>query len=294
MENNVVISVVTYKRIGKWFKLMKNLRKVRSNCPSSLNLNFLFVEDTKSYNIVKFIKNIISIIYLGLNFRYEWGSDNLGESRDAAINLMPTNTHWFGFIDDDDYYREDVLQVLEPYLTNMGSMRPDIVNFGMSGNFYINPNNGVYKGYPERKNRLRKWDDKNQFGCIPSMASFISYQVWMNSMYKFGYNPPTEETSVLMALTYNAKFVAHVGIELMFRNRAKNSLVSDMSKYPFEFMRDNILRHTSNFVTYCSEPSGRKLMYEIFRYNDGSYLKSHGMDAKDVDDIFAYADRYFK
>lgn len=290
MENNVVISVVTYKRIGKWVKLMRNLRKVRSNCPSSLNLSFLFVEDTKSSKIIKFIKTLISFVFLR-DFRYEWGRDNLGESRDEAISMMSGYTQWFGFIDDDDYYREDVLKVLEPYLTKEGSLTPSIINFCMSGNFYINPNNGVYKGYPEKKNRIRKWDDKNQFGCIPSMASFISYPAWINGAYKFGYNPPTEETSVLMALTYGAKYVAHVGIELMFRNRAKGSLVSDMSKYPFEFMLDNIIRHTNNLVTHCHGRSEWRYLYEIFKYNDSSYLKCHGMDPDDVDQIFEYTDR---
>jgi len=274
-KSNVVISVVTYKRLGKWIKLMKNLSMVAQFCPDSINLSFLFVEDSKSPKWIVKSKSIISKLILGYDFKYLIGKDNLGESRDYAILNMPSDTDYFGFIDDDDYYKVQVLQILERYLTQRNSLTPEIINFGMSGNFHcVQP---PYQGYPEQRNRLRKWDDKSVFGCIPSCASFIRYKSWMTTNYKFGYNPPSEETTPLMLFTYFAKNVAHVGIELMFRNRAKKSLVRDLSIYDRSFIENNIRSHVNN-LKIVSNADNFKYLYEIFKYNYGGYLKSHGAD----------------
>lgn len=271
---NVVISVVTYKRLRKWISLMDNLSKVRNSCPSSINLSFLFVEDSKSPKWIFKLKNLISKIYLGDCFRYLRGKDNLGESRDFAVSSLSPDTTYFGFIDDDDYYKYDVLQVLERFLTQNNSLTPSIINFGMSGNFYIDQ--PPYRGYPEQRNRLRLWDDCSIFGCIPSCASFIRYSDWINSKLKFGYNPPSEETTPLMLFTYYSKVVAHVGINLMFRNRAKTSLVRDLSIYDYSVIENNIRTHVNNLRLYSSSKEHFDILYKIFKYNYGSYLKSHG------------------
>lgn len=291
MENklNIAISVVTYKRLGKWINILRNLRKVRSKCPKSLNVDFVFIEDSKSPRYIFIIKKLLAKLTLFNRFQYMYGKDNLGESRDYSIEYLSTygdQYTWFGFIDDDDYYRTDILKVLEPYFTKSGNLIPNVINFCMSGNFHVLSN--PYQGYPEHKNRLRKWDDKNFFGCIPSMACFIRLSEWRRSKLKFGYNPPSEETSPLMIFTYESPNVAHVGIELMFRNRAKNSLVRDLSIYNKSVISSNILTHINNLREYSRSDSEFRYLYKLFKYNYGGYLKSHG--ASWVDEVFNNVD----
>lgn len=273
-KTEVVISVVTYKRLRKWFKCLNNLWSVRYMCPNDINLNFLFVEDSKTPNWIFKIKNWMVKKIIGYGYEYVRGANNLGESRDLAITKMPLTTDYFGFIDDDDYYRPDVLQVLHTYLTQRNSLTPSIINFCMSGNFCLTM--PPYKGYPEPRNRLRRWDDKNIFGCIPSCASFIRFKDWYNSQLKFGYNPPSEETSPLMVFTYYSKNVAHVGIELMYRNRANKSLVRNLGIYKRGFIESNVRTHINNLRKGCKDSEHFKYIYEIFKYNYGGYLESHG------------------
>ena len=281
-RTNVVISVVTYGRIKKWVGLMRNLRQVRKNCPDSIDLSFLFIEDSKSRFEIRLIKGFIASIFNRNKFKYLEGYDNLGQSRDFAVRNLPLDVDFFGFIDDDDRYDPKVLQVLEVFLTQSNSLSPSIINFGMSGNFHITQ--PPYKGYPERKNRLRLWDDTSNFGCIPSCASFIRLSDWRDSGLGFGKNIPSEESTPLMIFTYYSKVVAHVGINLMFRNRAKTSLVRDLSIYDRSVISNNIKQHVLNLRYYTGSKENFDYLYKIFRYNYGSYLKSHG--ASYVDEIF--------
>jgi glycosyltransferase involved in cell wall biosynthesis len=275
----VTISVVTYKRIWKWIKLMRNLKKVSEKCPGRIRLNFLFVEDSKSPRITYLIKSTISKLVFGTMSAHVTGSDNLGESRDLAIDMCSSD--WIGFIDDDDYYREDVLGVLEYPLTQKNSLSPSIINFGMSGNFYVK--SPIYQGYPEPKNRLRYWDDKNFMGCIPSMACFIRLSEWKSHNFKFGKNIPSEETSRLMVFTYIVPNVYHIGVNLMFRNRGRKSLVKDMSIYHRQVIIDNVNNHLDFIYKELNGSSHAGTIAGYFVYNYGSYLESHGIpDGKSI------------
>lgn len=284
MKPTVTISVITYRRLGKWIKLMKNLEKVRQNCPDEIKLKFLFIEDSKTPKWYKNLKYVITNIIRSPEVYYVDGRDNLGSSRNFAFEYFKHQTTWIGFIDDDDYYDEKVLQKCLFGFIKEGSLAPDVINFGMSGNFKIGQHN--YVGYPEHKNRLRKFDDPKYMACVPSSASFYRMSTWhkLGLKYRDGF---FEDTSTNMLFTYLAPVALHIGINLMFRNRAKNSIVNGLSKYSYNEMNEIILFHVRNLYEGVDHNIVRyNYLYNIFKYNFGSYVKSHGF-THNVDKIFS-------
>lgn len=285
----VTIAVVTYRRVSKWISLMYNLKSVLENVPKEIDLEFLFIEDSKSPNHIVNSKFLISKTILGEKyFRYIKGSDNLGESRDIAINFLAKCTQssripeWVGFIDDDDRYAPHIFEVLYDGLRLDNPLHPSIINFGMGSNFHYLDN--PYIGYPERKNRLRYFDDKRFMGCMPSCANFVRLSEWVRSGLSYGKNPPSEESSSLMLFTFYSTNVCHIGLELMRRNRSGESLVNSMAKYSYEVIFNNINTHVQNLINNCKTTDDLKYIYKRFKYNYGSYFKYHG--SKFVDDVF--------
>lgn len=290
---NLTICVVTYKRLWKWTKLMFNLKSVYANKPECINLNFLFIEDKKSPNWIYMIKDLIASLVLFGKYRYEFGQDNLGESRDYAVKLLhESKVDYFGFIDDDDYYDPDKLSYIYPW---MSYNTYDIINFGMSGNFYIpDPNRPEIGSVDDKYRRLRKWDDDNVYGCVPSMACFIKLDSWKESELSFGFNPPSEETSPLMVFTLNSNKVANIGINAMFRNRGSKSLVKDMSIYHTTLISHNIDTHIFNLRKYSKSNEEYEFLVNLFAYNYGSYLKCHGCRPEMVDNEIELAKLKYK
>jgi hypothetical protein len=262
--------------------------EVSTNIPEGIDLYFLFIEDSKSPFYISVTKEILSNRFLSKYGKVQYihsFRDNLGENRDLAMNIANANNYeWIGFIDDDDRYRSDVINELGPVLKDEKSPKVSIINFGMSGNFCkVTP---IYKGYPERKNRLRKWDDHNTFGCTPSCASFIRLSDWFKFNIKFGFNPPSEETTPLMLFTYYSQYVYNYGDDLMYRNRGKHSLVNSLGKYSDGFITNNIIRHVRNLKSKAKTVDDLRYLYSIFKYNYGGYLKTHGANPKVVNDDF--------
>lgn len=277
----VNLVVVTYNRLLKFLRILMNLRQVAEVTNPEVDLIIMIIEDTKTSDFKSFIKRkLTSIILDGYSYSYQRGANNLGESRDIA--MMESHemvTDWIGYIDDDDYYNPQVLNILEPAMRYSADEKCSIINFGMSGNLV---ESSLYREV-EPRNRLKFWNDKNELGVVPSMACLINVNSWVSRGYKFGRNFPSEETSVLMAFTYSSDKAFQVSKNLMFRNRAKDSLVNNLNKYPKAIIANNIETHVKNLRKYLPNYTQFIKVYEIFKFNYGSYLESHGApDSKDA------------